>query len=213
MRALPRLHVATLQALHHDLPPATSGLHLQHQHTSDLTEEGFKNIDTLVVGIFAMRARPALKNAMPLVHRWVEEGGNLVTLYHRPWDDWDPDTVPPRRLEIGKPSLRWRVTDENAQVTHLLPEHPLLTTPNRITDEDWKDWHKERGLYFAKSWDEAYEPLLSMADPDEAAHEGALLSARIGKGRHTHVALILHHQMEKLVPGAFRLMANLVARP
>ena len=69
------------------------------------------------------------------------------------------------------------MTDENAQVTHLLPEHPLLNTPNRITDEDWKYWHKERGLYFAKSWDEAYEPLLSMADPDEAAHEGSLLSA------------------------------------
>ncbi len=189
------------------------GLDVTELADSDLTEEGFKNIDTLVVGIFAMRARPALKNAMPLVHRWVENGGNLLTLYHRPWDDWDPETVPPRRLEIGKPSLRWRVTDENAQVTHLLPEHPLLNTPNRITDEDWKDWHKERGLYFAKSWDEAYEPLLSMADPDEAAHEGSLLSARIGKGRHTHVALILHHQMEKLVPGAFRLMANLVARP
>ncbi len=189
------------------------GLEVTELADSDLTEEGLKDIDTIAVGVFAMRARPALKNAMPLVHRWVEEGGNLVTLYHRPWDDWDPETVPPRRLEIGKPSLRWRVTDEHAQVTHLLPGHPLLNTPNRITNEDWKDWHKERGLYFAKIWDEAYEPLLSMADPDEAAHEGALLSARIGKGRHTHVALILHHQMEKLVPGAFRLMANLVARP
>ena len=37
------------------------------------------------------------------------------------------------------------------------------------------------------------------------------LSAEIGKGRHTHTALILHHQMEHQVPGAFRLMANLLA--
>ncbi|WP_274379247.1 hypothetical protein [Rhodophyticola sp. CCM32] len=37
-----------------------------------------------------------------------------------------------------------------------------------------------------------------------------MLSAEIGQGRHAHVALILHHQMAHLVPGAFRLMANIL---
>ena len=60
-------------------------------------------------------------------------------------------------------------------------------------------------------WDEAYVPLLSMGDPDESPHQGSLLSAEIDEGRHSHTSLILHHQMECLVPGAFRLMANLVA--
>jgi hypothetical protein len=141
----------------------------------------------------------------------VRAGGNLVTLYHRPWDNWSPDTTPPARLEIGKPSLRWRVTDEGAEVRHLIPDHPILTGPNAIGPDDWAGWVKERGLYFAKSWDPAYEALLEMADPGEAPHHGALLSARIGQGRHTHCALILHLQMEALVPGAFRLMANLIA--
>lgn len=50
-----------------------------------------------------------------------------------------------------------------------------------------------------------------MSDPGEAPLHGALLSADIGAGRHSHCALILHHQMEALVPGAFRLMANLLA--
>jgi hypothetical protein len=108
------------------------------------------------------------------------------------------------------PSLRWRVTDEAAHVTQIA-EHPILQTPNKITPEDWDNWVKERGLYFAKSWDAAYTPLLEMADPDEAPHQGALLVADIGKGRHVHTSLILHHQMEHLVPGAYRLMANLVA--
>lgn len=179
---------------------------------SDLTTSGLAIYDTLVVGIFAMRTRQALRDAMPLLHRWVENGGNLVTLYHRPWDAWDPDKVPPKRLEIGKPSLRWRVTDENAEVKHLLPNHPLLNVPNTINTKDWKNWHKERGLYFAKAWASEYKPLLSMADPDEEPHLGSLLSARIGHGRHTHTSLILHHQMEKLTPGAFRLMANLLAK-
>lgn len=165
----------------------------------------------LVIGIFAMRFRAGLLPAMPAIRDWVAAGGHLLTLYHRPWDNWDPDDVPPKRLEIGQPSLRWRVTDPDAEVTTLAPDHPVLTTPNRIGAADWQGWHKERGLYFAKSWDSAYEPLLEMADPEEAPHQGALLSAEIGKGRHTHCALILHHQLENLVPGAFRLMANLIA--
>ncbi len=177
------------------------------------SEDTLAQFDTIIVGIFAFRFRAGLKDAAPRLHRWVEAGGRLVTLYHRPWDNWDPDMTPPRRLEIGQPSLRWRVTDETAKVDHLLPDHPILCAPNRIDNADWAGWHKERGLYFAKAWDDAYTPLLAMADPDEAPHYGALLAADIGRGQHVHTSLILHHQMEKLVPGAFRLMANLIAKP
>lgn len=175
-----------------------------------LNTEILKQLDTLVIGLFAVRTRPVLQTIMSSIHQWVHDGGNLLTLYHRPWDDWNEHTIPPKRLKIGKPSLRWRVTDEKAKVTHRLPEHPLLNTPNVINAADWRGWHKERGLYFAAQWDEAYEALLSMSDPEESPHTGALLSAQIGAGRHTHTSLILHHQMEQLVPGAFRLMANLV---
>ncbi|MGB3279628.1 MAG: PIG-L family deacetylase [Pseudorhodobacter sp.] len=167
--------------------------------------------DTLVIGIFAMRFRTSLPALMPAVHEWVRDGGTLLTLYHRPWDNWDAKHSPPLPLEIGKPSLRYRVTDEAAKVTHLVPDHPTLNTPNKITAQDWEGWVKERGLYFAKSWDPAYHPLLEMADPDEAPHQGALLSANIGAGQHHHCALVLHLQLEALVPGAFRLMANLTA--
>jgi len=175
-----------------------------------LDPDVFKQVDTLVIGLFAFRTRPVLQTVISTIHQWVHDGGNLLTLYHRPWDDWNENTIPPKRLKIGKPSLRWRVTDETATVTHLLPDHGLLNTPNVINQADWLGWHKERGLYFAAEWDEAYEALLSMSDPEESPHTGALLSARIGAGRHTHTSLILHHQMEQLVPGAFRLMANLV---
>ena len=166
-------------------------------------------LSALVIGVFAMRARPALRAAMPRIHDWVRAGGTLVTLYHRPWDAWDG--AAPLPLTIGQPSLRWRVTDEAAEVAHLAPEHPVLAGPNPIGPEDWAGWHKERGLYFASAWDPAYVPLVAMSDPGEAPLEGALLAADVGAGRHVHCALILHHQMERLVPGAFRLMANLIA--
>ena len=175
------------------------------------SETALAGFEAIVAGIFAMRFRPGLVDAMPKLHRWTEAGGTLLTLYHRPWDNWDPETVPPKRLEIGQPSLRWRVTDEAAEVTQLA-EHPILSQPNAINATDWDGWVKERGLYFAKSWDAAYTPLLSMSDPDEDALTGSLLVADIGKGRHIHTSLILHHQMENLVPGAFRLMANFIAK-
>ncbi|MBX3530687.1 MAG: PIG-L family deacetylase [Rhizobiaceae bacterium] len=165
---------------------------------------------TIVVGIFAFGIRKDLAAAIPRIHRFVHGGGHLVTLYHRPSDGWDPQATPPLRLEIGSPSLRWRVTDPTARVTVLAPRHKLLTGPNEIGDADWDGWEKERGLYFAARWDAAYEPLLSMHDPDEQPLTGALVSARVGRGRHTHASLVLHHQLDRLVPGAFRLMANLV---
>lgn len=165
---------------------------------------------TIVVGIFAFGIRKDLAAAAEKLHRFVEAGGHLVTLYHRPTDGWDPLLTPPRRLEIGSPSLRWRVTDPNAEVTVLAPDHVLLKGPNAIGPQDWSGWDKERGLYFAARWDEAYEALLSMHDVNEQPLTGALVSAAIGKGRHTHTSLVLHHQLDKLVPGAFRLMANLV---
>jgi hypothetical protein len=133
-----------------------------------------------------------------------------VTLYHRPGDGWTPTSTPPRPITIGSPSLRWRVTNPGAPVTFLRPDHPLFAGPNRITADDFAAWDKERGLYFASAWDQAYEPLLAMSDAGEAPLNGSLLSGSIGKGRHTHTSLVLHHQLDKLVPGAFRLMANLL---
>ncbi|MEM8630314.1 MAG: PIG-L family deacetylase [Pseudomonadota bacterium] len=190
----------------------TLGMDVLDLSPEDLDNDGILGtLDAVVIGIFALRFREGLAERMPRLHAWVEGGGTLLTLYHRPWDNWNPATSPPARLEIGQPSLRWRVTDEAATVT-LLADHPLLKTPNVITADDWSGWVKERGLYFAKSWDAAYTPLLEMADPGEAPHRGALLVADIGDGRHIHTSLILHHQMERLVPGAFRLMANFLAR-
>jgi len=191
---------------------AQLGLDVVQPDPQAISDETLNTLDTIVIGIFALRFRPGLAALMPRLHDWVARGGTLLTLYHRPWDSWNKDSTAPKPLEIGQPSLRWRVTDETAQVTHLAPDHPLLTTPNTIGPDTWADWHKERGLYFAKSWDAAYTPILAMSDPGEAPLHGALLAGDIGEGRHIHTALILHHQFERLTPGAFALIANLVAR-
>jgi len=188
---------------------ARMGLNVVELDASALSGD-LSGYTTIVVGIFAFGLRTDLVAATRALHRFVVEGGHLLTLYHRPTDGWNPDETPVRPLEIGSPSLRWRVTDPHAEVTVLEPDHVLLNGPNRIEAADWAGWNKERGLYFASRWDDAYVPLLAMHDANEQPLKGALLSAEIGKGRHTHTSLVLHHQMDKLVPGAFRLLANLV---
>ncbi|ARO14588.1 LmbE family protein [Ketogulonicigenium robustum] len=179
---------------------------------ADMASGAYKDFDTIVVGVFALGRRTDMTSRMAEVHEWVNAGGHLVTLYHRPSDGWNPDTVPPAYLKIGSPSIRYRVTDPNAAVTVLAPDHPLLTQPNVISADDWAGWDKERGLYFASEWAEVYTPLLAMNDRGEDPLEGSLLSAQIGAGRHTHTALVLHHQLDKLTPGAFRILANLLQK-
>jgi hypothetical protein len=104
-----------------------------------------------------------------------------------------------------------RVTDETAPVNLLAPDDPVFTRPNRITDADWEGWVQERGLYFARSWDPAYRPLLEMHDPGEAPLEGGLLMAKVGKGTYVYTGLSFFRQVPAGVPGAFRLFANLLA--
>ena len=166
--------------------------------------------DTLVLGIGALRRLPAREAAMARLHGWVRAGGHLVTLHHKPGDGWDPARSALGFLAIGTPSIRWRVCDPAAPVRVLAPAHPLLTGPNRIGDADWAGWRHERCVHAAMRWDPAYVPLLAMADPGMPDISGALLSGVFGDGRHTHVTLALHRQYGDLVPGALRLLANLV---
>ena len=123
--------------------------------------------DSIVVGIYAYAAPADLAASNARLHRYVREGGNLLVQYHRPSDNWDPETTALFPLELGSPSFSWRVTDENAPVTYLEPENPLLNTPNAITEADWAGWVKDRGLYFPSEWDDACTALLSMGDPGE----------------------------------------------
>ncbi|MBL8832832.1 MAG: PIG-L family deacetylase [Rhodospirillales bacterium] len=166
---------------------------------------------TVLVGIRAFERRADLCANVAVLHDFVRAGGHLVTMYHRGGGSWLPDRMPLARIEIGRPSIRWRACDPGAPVEIAIPDHPLMNFPNRIGPADWWGWQRERGLYFASAWDPAYEPLLRVTDPGEAPHAGSVLSGRFGKGRHTHVALALHNEIEFGTLGALRLLCNFVA--
>jgi hypothetical protein len=109
-----------------------------------------------------------------------------------------------------------RVTDEDAPVRVLLPGSALLSMPNALAEPDWSGWVQERGLYFLEVRDPRYSELVAMADPfpeNPGEKTGGLVEARVGQGTWTYVGLSLFRQLPAGVPGAYRLLANLVSRP
>jgi LmbE family N-acetylglucosaminyl deacetylase len=104
-----------------------------------------------------------------------------------------------------------RVVDENAPVRILATDHPVVRVPNRLSKADWEGWVQERGLYFARSWDRRYRPVLETHDPGELPLAGGLLIASVGKGTYVYTGLSFFRQLPAGVPGAFRLFANLLA--
>jgi hypothetical protein len=163
--------------------------------------------DAIVVGSRAYETDAALRAAHPRLLDYVRAGGTLVVQYQQyPFIE---GRFAPHSLSIARPHDR--VTDETAPVAHLAPDHPALSTPNRLGEADWQGWVQERGLYFAREWDAAYTPLLEMADPGGAPQRGGLLVARLGEGVYVYTGLAFFRQLPAGVPGAYRLFANLLA--
>jgi hypothetical protein len=104
-----------------------------------------------------------------------------------------------------------RVVDEQAPVKLLDPASPLFTWPNKITNADFDGWFEERGHGFPDSWDAGYTALMETADPGQDPQRGGLLVAHRGKGTYIYVAFALYRQFPELVPGAYRLLANLLS--
>ena len=163
--------------------------------------------DAIVVGIRAYEANPVLVANNDRLMKWVHGGGTLIVQYQQySYFNGDYAAYP---LSARRPHDR--VSDESAPVTILVPEHPVFNHPNRIAPRDFDGWVQERGLYFAGEWDERYEVLLETADPGETAKRGGLLVARYGDGLYVYTGLSLFRQLPAGVPGAYRLLANLMS--
>jgi hypothetical protein len=195
----------------------------------DLAFADLGRYSTIVTGIRAYQARPDLRSYHNRLMKYVEAGGNLVVQYNKL--DFNQLFEPPRTGGMsGQNPVRGdspfapypaavslsRVTNENAPVRVLVPGAALLTTPNVLDQADWSGWVQDRGLYFLEAKDPRYSDLLAMADPfpeNPGDKRGALVEARVGRGTWTYVGLGLFRELPAGVPGAYRLLANLVSRP
>jgi LmbE family N-acetylglucosaminyl deacetylase len=174
---------------------------------SDLRSVDLSRYSAIVLGVRTYTADPALPSASAALQHFAQAGGTVVIQYQS--GDF-PGA--PFSLDLGRNPAK--VVDEASPVTLLAPANPVLTSPNRITAEDFTGWFEERGHGFAEDWARQWTPLVEMADPAQAPQRGGLLVAKDGRGRYVYVALALYRQTPEGVAGAYRLLANLVsARP
>jgi hypothetical protein len=173
---------------------------------ADLTSEKLHGFGAVVIGVRAFNVRDDLADHLSALFDYVQAGGTIVAQYNRP-NGLRTTRLAPFSLRLSDA----RVTDENAPVTFLAPEHPALTTPNKITAADMEGWVQERGIYFPTQWDARFTPIIASADPGEKPLQGGLLVAQHGKGYFVYTGLVFFRQLPAGVPGAYRLFANLVS--
>ena len=172
-----------------------------------LANEDLKNLNTIITGVRAYNTNPLLTTYKQKLMDYVSNGGNLIVQYNT------NSFAGPFKGDMGpKPFklTRERVTDENAKVNFEFPNHPVLNTPNKITAKDFEGWIQERGIYFAGDIDSTYECPLSMNDKGEKPSKGSLIIAKHGKGNFIYTGLVFFRELPAGVPGAYRLMVNLV---
>lgn len=162
--------------------------------------------DVIITGVRAYNTLPVLKTRQHLLLEFVKRGKTLIVQYNT-LDKSIPATIAPYSLSLSND----RVTDENAVVEFLAPNHPILNYPNQITDKDFKGWTQEQGLYYPNNFDAAFTPILSSHDKGESPKKGALLVATYGKGQYIYTGLSLFRELPEGVSGAYRLMANMIA--
>ena len=188
----------------------TLGVEVTLLEENDLKNGDLSGFDTILVDIRGYLEREDLRESNHRLLSYAAEGGHLVVFYHKSheWNDASPPYAPyPLLLS------RNRVTDENAPVTLLEPEHPLFRFPNKISAEDWDGWIQERGLYFPGQFDERYSCLVSMSDRGEPPLNGGILWAEVGQGTYVYTSLVFYRQLRAFVPGVYRVFTNLISYP
>lgn len=182
-----------------------------------LATENLSQYDAIITGVRAYNTNEKLLAFKQKLMDYVANGGNLIVQYNtNSWAGPLNSDIGPYKFKI----TRNRITDEEAKVNFLLLNHPVLNKPNKITDKDFEGWIQERSIYHAGEWDSNYVAPISMADPYEMTvgsvspkgkpDSGALIIAKHGKGHFMYTGLVFFRQLPAGVPGAYRLLVNLI---
>jgi hypothetical protein len=177
----------------------------------DLTPAHLKGLDAIVVGIRAFNMYAYLSDKQAVLNEYIANGGNLIVQYLK------SNQVGSQNIKVGPYPLTVnsgkRVTEENTDVTFVLPNHSVLNFPNKMSAQDFNNWVQERSTYQAENIDAHFQTPLQMNDTGEAPSMGSLLIAPFGKGNFAYVSLALFRQLPAGNPGAYKLFANLLSLP
>ena len=173
-----------------------------------LAQNDLQQFDAIITGIRAYNTNEWLNQYYSRLMKYIEDGGNLIVQYNT------SNNIGPVKARIGPYPFnisRTRITNETSPVKFLKPSHAVLNFPNKINQKDFDDWIQERSIYHASEFDDKFETILTMNDPGEESQDGSLVVARYGKGNFVYTGLVFFRQLPAGVPGAYRLLANLIA--
>ncbi|HXT47108.1 MAG TPA: hypothetical protein VN717_00635, partial [Gemmatimonadaceae bacterium] len=203
--------VAYVQGVGDNIAPMLGelGVPVTVMNAAGLAAADLSRFTTVVIGTRAYEAEPSLAAQNPRLFDWVSQGGTMVVQYGQR-EMMEPGMMP-YPIVLSSPAAR--VTDEASPITVLAPNDPLLATPNRITDADWRGWIQDRALYMPTTFDPHYQTVIATNDPGEPANASGILRAAIGRGSYIYTTLAFFRQLPAGIPGAARLFVNLLSPP
>ena len=196
-----------------DLVPqalAQLGYPVQYIGEAEISEELIDRFDVIIVGIRAFNIHEWLTTKNELLNKFVEKGGHLIVQYLK------SNQVGSKKVKVGPYPFsisNVRVTEEDAAVNVLLPNHPFVSYPNSIAKNDFGGWVQERSTYQADITGAPYDAIFGMNDTNEKQTSGSLVTAKYGKGNFTYVSMVLFRQLPAGVAGSYRLFANIISLP
>jgi hypothetical protein len=213
-RVAENLRVGYIRGFDFSLPDALNALGVESKELSvDEVKTGdLSKFTSVIVDNRVYESQPELIAVNQKLLDYANAGGNLIVFYHKS-DEWNPyeqksrPQLAPYKLILGNE----RITDENAPITFIEPQHPLLNVPNKLGPGDFVNWIQERGLYYPREWDPQFHALLQSNDPNEAPLKGGLLVADFGKGHYIYTSMVWYRQLRAGVPGAYRMLANMIS--
>ncbi|MSO62124.1 MAG: hypothetical protein EXQ50_08550 [Acidobacteria bacterium] len=210
----PNLSVGYVMGVGDEVPAALIqlGVKLTLINPEELAWGDLGHYDVIMTGVRAYERRVDLRANNQRLLDYAKAGGTVIVQYNK--FEFNDAQYGPFAAKVG----RERVTDENAEMKLLAPQHPVFNTPNAIGRADWAGWVQERGLYFLDEAgrDPQYTDLIEFSEPfpyNKGVKRGALVEAKVGQGRWIYVGLGLWRQLPAGTDGAYRLMANLISLP
>jgi hypothetical protein len=182
------------------------GIAVEEVNAKEIAEIDLSNYKTIVTGIRAYNTDDRLPYVQAKLMDYVKNGGNYIVQYNTSAAAL-PKNIGPYPFTIG----RGRVTEEDAEITIQDSKIKFLNSPNKITQEDFKGWIQERGLYFAEKADSNYVRPFLMNDKGEQPLDGSLIFAKYGSGTFTYTGLSFFREIPAGVNGAIRLFINLIS--
>jgi hypothetical protein len=212
-RVARNLRVGYVRGFDFSLPNALTALGVESKELSadEVKTADLSKFTSFIVDNRVYESQPELIETNQKLLDYANAGGNLIVFYHKS-NEWNPSEqrtrpqLAPYKLILGNE----RITDENAPITFLEADHPLLNVPNKLNQDDFQDWIQERGLYYPREWDPQFHALLQSNDPGETPLKGGLLVADYGRGHYIYSSMVWYRELRAGVPGAYRMLANMI---